>query len=408
MEIPSTFKVGPYHPFLKKSGIVFTALFIFFQPIPHATALEEISFYLAAAMFIALIVVKKNDFSFSNPLILPISVLVVWAAVGIPFSISKINSLHDFYAHLIKYVFFYGMVVGLFDTKKLFETLILIIIVGSTIFSLGGMIYYYGIMANSFTTRFVDPGYVPYREFLYVFASLLSTHKLLNRNPPYGTALLVICFVVNTAATFLTQNRGAFLALLIAMTIILCCRKKLLIAFFAGVAFVLFLFPTYTLRLKALQNQTGIRVGTMLLYAEVIKAHPLLGIGFGMQTYTDPALRLEDYNNRVQEKYRHNPPVETPHNMLFDITVRLGVVGLTGFLWIVIRLVKIIRRLYKSRAVYFRKWGRGALAILVAFLVQAMFHDATYGTQALVQYLAFALITILWKLEKAEHVYGPT
>jgi O-antigen ligase len=157
-------------------------------------------------------------------------------------------------------------------------------------------------------------------------------------------------------------------------------------------------FPS---RLTEISRHKNIRIGVQLMYIEVIKDHPLTGIGFGMQTYTDKRLMLSKYNDRVPQKYKQQPPVATPHNTFVDVATRTGLVGLSVFLWITLTFSAMIFKLIKAGSSDFiKEWGFCILAGFVAFLIQAFLHDATYGIQATVQYLLFAMGTILWKLNR--------
>jgi hypothetical protein len=51
-----------------------------------------------------------------------------------------------------------------------------------------------------------------------------------------------------------------------------------------------------------------------------------------------------------------------------------------------------------GKNIFIKEWGGCLLAAFIAFLIQAVFHDATYGVQVIVQYLIFAMGTILWRL----------
>jgi len=79
------------------------------------------------------------------------------------------------------------------------------------------------------------------------------------------------------------------------------------------------------------------RIGIYHLFMEVCKDHPVIGVGFGRQTYTNPNLvDLKKYNENLPVKYRMKPNwiYNCPHNAYLDIAVRTGVIGLILFLTI--------------------------------------------------------------------------
>ena len=71
--------------FLNQCVPVLIGIFIFFNPFPHTTAIQEISFYLSVAMILVLVVSKKAEFSWLTPLSLPFKLFVFWAFIGIFF-----------------------------------------------------------------------------------------------------------------------------------------------------------------------------------------------------------------------------------------------------------------------------------------------------------------------------------
>ena len=97
---------------LNQSVIVLMGIFIFFNPFPHTTAIQEISFYLSVAIVLVLVVSKKTEFSLITPLSLPFKFFVFWAFIGIFFALNKKNTINDFYAHLIKYIICYYIIVN--------------------------------------------------------------------------------------------------------------------------------------------------------------------------------------------------------------------------------------------------------------------------------------------------------
>lgn len=376
--------------------------FILFRPIPHVTALEEIAFYSAVAITAYLVLIRRMTFSFKGPLTLPFIVFASWALLGIFYAINQENSLHDYYAHLIKYLVFYFMVINVFNTDKRFQLLAWIVVLSAGIFSYGGIAYVYGIKGYPLSERFVNPAYVPYREFLYVFATLLAFNILFEKTSLFHRMTLIVCLVGTIGATLLTQNRGAFIALSLSLLILFILKRRDLIGLTVLLIVFMFFFSPFTSRLKEFAVDKKVRIGTQLLYVEMIKDHPITGIGFGMQTYTDKRIMLEEYNSRVPSSYRKDPAVATPHNTILDIAARVGLVGLGLFLWIIAIFLRMNLNMMRSGTNDFiRNWGFCIFTAFIAFSIQAMLHDATFGIQVIIQYLILAMGTILWRLNSA-------
>ena len=154
-------------------------IFIFFTPFPHTTAIKEICFYLSIFIVILLIYFNKSDFSFRSPLTLPFSLFVIWVFIGLFFALDKGNSIHDFWAHLLKYLAIYYILINFIICRKRLIIFSWIIIISATIFSIGGLTYFYLILKNPISKRF---GFshmmnIDLIGFVTIFAMLLSMHQ---------------------------------------------------------------------------------------------------------------------------------------------------------------------------------------------------------------------------------------
>jgi len=91
-------------------------------------------------------------------------------------------------------------------------------------------------------------------------------------------------------------------------------------------------------RLNWLGASSGVRVKTWLATLEIIQTHPLFGIGLDQfnpayQQVMHPALR------GTTEQY-----ISHPHNLLLDIWLRMGILGLIAFGWLIIRFYRAVWR----------------------------------------------------------------
>jgi O-antigen ligase len=91
-------------------------------------------------------------------------------------------------------------------------------------------------------------------------------------------------------------------------------------------------------RLNWLGASSGVRVKTWLATLEIIQAHPLLGIGMDQfnpayQQVMHPSLR------GTTEQY-----ISHPHNLLLDIWLRMGILGLIAFGWLIVRFYRAVWR----------------------------------------------------------------
>jgi hypothetical protein len=99
---------------------VVLGIFIFIIPCPFNSAFQEISFYLSAGILLLLILRRQTHFSFTSPFTVLFMMFSLWVFICIPFALNKGNSFHDFYAHLLKHLLVFYLLVNYFKSKRLF------------------------------------------------------------------------------------------------------------------------------------------------------------------------------------------------------------------------------------------------------------------------------------------------
>ncbi len=151
--LPLKTKYGRLFKSLNLCIPILMGIFIFFNPYPGVTAIQEISFYGSVLILLTLILLKKTDFSLRTPLSIPFLLFVLWSFCGLFFALNKGNSIHDFYAHLIKYVIVFYLLFNFFNTKERLLILIWTIVVSTAIYSVWMMVYFYVVLGNALSTR---------------------------------------------------------------------------------------------------------------------------------------------------------------------------------------------------------------------------------------------------------------
>ncbi|MDQ7838424.1 MAG: O-antigen ligase family protein [Thermodesulfobacteriota bacterium] len=379
-------------------------IFLFFNPFPHTTTIKEICFYLSAFIVLLLLVFKKTAFSFKTPLSIPFTLFVLWSFFGLFFALDKPNSIHDFYAHLLKYLAFYYLLVNFFNTKKRLGVLIWIIILSAAAFSTWAITYFYFFLGNDIATQ-LGLGFteIPINiiGIVTLFAIILSLYLFRQVTNVYRKTFLVICLIITSLATLLTQTRGTLLAMVFSLTILSLKNKKVLMVFTVSLLIAIAFLPVrHRLNMENIINKLrdDPRTGIAYNFIEVIKDYPITGIGFGMQTYADEKL-LDKYNARVPTNYRQPIAYKAPHNLLIDVAVRLGLVGLVLYLYIIFAFIQMgWKKIKYGKDDFIRSWGRCLMAAFVAVFIQGMFENTHSGPPAIVLYAILAMMTILWRL----------
>ncbi|HRR42843.1 MAG TPA: hypothetical protein P5244_16545, partial [Syntrophales bacterium] len=132
---------------------VLIGIFVLFISIPHTTAIKEITLYAALFCILVLFFAGQTDFTLNTPLTLPFAFFLVWAVMGVFFSLNKPNTIHDIYAHYLKYLAVFFIVVNFYRTESRFRILVRIVALSAAVFALGGMISFYGIEGRPLSDR---------------------------------------------------------------------------------------------------------------------------------------------------------------------------------------------------------------------------------------------------------------
>jgi O-antigen ligase len=386
---------------------ILLGIYIFIIPFPYRTALQEICFYTSLAFAALLCGFKKQSISFNTPLTGPFLLFAAWVLGTLFFSIDKKNSFHDFFAYLMKDMTLFFLVYNIFGSKKRFAFLTWLIIVSAGIFSVGGMVYFYGILQTPLETRIGLPevglgvNYIGYVTVLAVFFS--ATHVLHFRTTP-GTLVSFFSVAGATLATLFAQTKGTFLGFLPLMAILF-DRKRALLLVSAIIGLLILALPVKQVFIAATGNITvNERPNIWYHYIQIIKDHPVTGIGFGMQTYK-PEL-LDSYADRISSPYKL-PRFYAPHNTFMDVAVRCGIPGLALFLYILFAFARtglgVIRN---SRDPFITKWALCLMAVFASYLIQGLFADLLLGIQVKYFFILLAMMAILrkWHAESSSGV----
>jgi len=386
---------------------ILVGMFIFLNPYPHVTAIKEITFYGSVLLLLILIFLRRDVFSLRTPLSVPFFLFVLWSFCGLFFALNKGNSIHDLFAHLIKYLVIFYLLFNFFATEERLLILLWAIVISTALYSTGLAVDFYIIHGYYLSTKlglYTDGQHEIPSNIIGIttlFGLLLSLYQLTREDIFYRKIVLTICVCATAIATIATQTRGTILAMMVSLLLSLPKNKKTLLFFFLFLASVILVMPVKNqITPNALMNKivSDNRVKIWYCFAEMIKDHPITGIGFGMQTYDDKDL-INKYNERVPETYRQAEPHAAPHNLLVDIAARTGLIGLISFLYIIFIFLQLGWRIVKyGRDDFIRHWGLCFLTAFVAVFIQGQFENTMSGPAAIMFYTIMAMMAILWRL----------
>ncbi len=385
---------------------ILMGIFIFFNPFPHTTAIKEICFYSSFFIVLILIYFKKIDFSVRSPLTLPFVLFVVWVFIGLFFALDKEGSIHDFRAHLLKYIVFYYILINFFNSRKRLAGLSWVIIVSATIFSIGEIYYFYFMLGNSFSTKFL-PGLeeiaVNQIGVITVTAAIFSVYYIITTGPLYIRIISLVCLFPLWFLSVLTQTRSTVLALFLSAIVLCFKNKKTLVVYLGIILIAIFISPLKNRFING-NPVNDLRLKINYTTSEIIKDFPIIGIGFGMETYGNRKyINLDAYNKKVPVKYRQRSIHIFPHSILFSIAVRTGLVGFALFLYILFMSIKTSwHSIRHGKNDFIIRYGLCVASVLVAVIIIGIFESWSRHVQEVVLYTALAMITIVWKLDHVE------
>lgn len=381
---------------LNLSVPVLMGIFIFLNPFPHITSLKEACFYGSIIITLILACFRKIDFSFKSPLTLPFALFFIWVFIGLFFALDKGGSIHDFRAHLLKYLVFYYILINYFNSSKRLVYLSWIVILSAAIFSAGEIIYFYAMLGNTLSTKLatgISEVPVNWVGFFAVPAVIFSLHNIITDNNLRIKIISILCILPISILCFLTQTRSTALALFLSV-IILCFKNRKILLACLGILFIATVMSPIKDRITNGDLISALRLNIHYTTLQVIKDFPIMGIGFGMESYgSGKFIDLEKYNKKVPGKYRGYIYTD-PHSMPFSIAVRTGLIGLAFFLNIFFATFMMGWRCIRQGKD--DDWARSLISAVMAVLVIGFFEPSFSHVPEVVLYTLLAMMTIVF------------
>ena len=175
---------------------------------------------------------------------------------------------------------------------------------------------------------FLDPGFT---GIIYVLGLILLVatfwNKFLKKKPIY-----YLLFIIYYSALALTYSRSAYLAYLVGMGVIAWKKKapKFLALILGLFLITLLLLPRPSSEGVHLERKASVtaRASSWQKSLEIIKDHPLLGVGFNLYRYAQRDYGFLDQNWQVSHS------AAGADNSLLFVLATTGVIGLIAYLWI--------------------------------------------------------------------------
>jgi len=383
-------------------AIIFLSGF-FLNAFPHVNSITSILFLLAFIIFIISLAKKKLELEIVSPLTLPILLILVWAFVTSVFAYKIGDSFDSLLSHLIRYLVLLILISSVFKDKEMVEWFLRTAIVSTLIFCIGAIVYFYVVKAHPWSVRL---GFDSFAHNIICFganiAVVFAIYQIGRTNSIYCKLFMIISILICIATIFLTQSRGGILALVASLFCLALLDRQLkivlLILLIISIGLLGAPVKNRFFEEKLVSNQH--RMGAILYYIEVIKDHPVKGIGYAIDIFDNEHVYANQrYFDRIPEIYRKDIYVIFPHNMFLSLGVRMGLVGIGLYLYLLSTYffmglkVSIYGVSNPSKAL-----GRTMVAAMVAFVVGGMFEPVFIHHLDTLFFSLLAINVVLWKI----------
>ena len=376
--------------------------FIFLHIFPHVTAIQEICFYVGLAMAIFSVILEKRTISFNTPLTWALLFFSLWAVMDILWALNVRNSIHDVYAYWIKNLALYFILIQFFSTRRMFLWIIRCLVISATLYSLLCLVVYYILQNHPYDMKmdaFATENPINTISMLIVGCFIFATYALKNSQGLIIRLVGLLGISINGVAVLAMQSRGALIGFAASIAFLTFRKKRnFLISFLcfsAVVSAYCAISPGFRDRIQLQNMIQNERTGIYLTAIEMIKDHPLTGIGYGLEAFN---AIWDDYNRKIPSIYKREP-MGHPHNIFLEVTIQLGVIGLLLFLYISVVFFQTgFRVMRRTNHTFIRAWSYCIMAVFTGILVSGLFEKTLWGSNMTFVSILFALLIILEKM----------
>jgi len=292
------------------------------------------------------------------PLIKVLLLFTCWAFLGLFLSIDIGNSVHDFQAYLLRYLFFYVALVFVLQRKMRIELLGKLIIVSVFLISTYLLYKHFFLDGNSMQIKLctgLPEMPVNWVGFFLVPAGALAVKFLFEptsiKNKKKEQLLMVLALTVFFLITIITQSRATSIAFwCVFLSGFFFKNWKIGIVLLIILLIIFFFSPVK----KRFAHSPSILLGearVWLLFSsiEIAKNYPIFGLGYGFQGFN--SMKLDDLKKNSLTLYKKIIPdqltktiktknfkqairIGDPHNIFASVTIRTGIIGGGIFLFL--------------------------------------------------------------------------
>ena len=388
------------------AGVTFLAFF------PSLFHYQEYAFFLLLALALALARVERINPHVRTSLDLPLFAFISWVLLTVPFSIDPAYSFSEwrkFTAHML--VFYWAMFVLRLDADVVPARKALVaIVLGSLALSLFALEDFL-IRGGSWRDRLVRAG-APFSDFNWLATYLVLVIPVLigwlvTQSNLAARAVGLCSLVASVLAQVAAYTRAGWVAHFVqALSVVLLIRRHRLLVWFLSGVILSGSIGLFTLSSRGYQQGTldpwtfSARVKTWQLGFQQVLEHPIVGIGFGNNIFSQLYTAEIEAGRSKGEVEKVLPGL---HNTFAMVLMGSGVPALTFFIWFIIRALRELLAgvraadVARTRHMVFR--AAIALAV-IGFVIRNLFDYMFAGSLASLFWI-FIAVGLSMKTEQA-------
>jgi O-antigen ligase len=329
---------------LKKACFYAVLAYLFVNSSFTFFVVKELLLY--TILFLSFILWIKSKRLPQTPLDKPIVLFSLWSFISIFYSLNPQNALHDVRVYVLIPILFYYAINTVVDNKNKIQTVIYWIITGTVFWCIIGLIYFFLIQHHK---PFIHPLefkhiYHCLYPFLTVPVFILTLHLAYIVRQIRYKMLYILSSLILLFTTLLTLSRGGIIVLAISVILLTIKRWKLVLsALIILVCLVIASTKTQNLDTRFRKITKDPRFNIWLVSWYMIKDKPLTGWGFSGVSYAKIYQRYQKYQS---SKFAIIKQVKHPHNLIIDIAVKLGLIGLAIFLYLIGKYLLLVKKVF--------------------------------------------------------------
>lgn len=395
----------------------FLVVLVILLPFEKQTAqVLNTALYGALGLVVLLALARRTTTRISTPLDLPILALVVMAVLSTVFSIDPLISLKSIHRTLIQFLLVYYLVVYAVNSIERVKLLAFAFLAGSVPVSLYGIFTFFSkeelIDGRVHSTFYHPTRLANYLVFVVAISVLLGAHY---RSRKALQMVLYAAFGLGSFCLVLTASRGATLGLLLGFLVVFGPRRKwlwLMLAVVVATSIAIVPFQSKHLRFMKVAESfsKGMDANTVLgerrflwqSAMRMIKDHPVVGIGYG-----------KTFNLLYRSAYVEEGATQdhsSAHNILLEIALEMGPLGLAVFLWlhilIFVSTFRLVRRQLRP-STFARALAAGILIGLIGVTFNGMANYFYRDRLILVYWLFVGIVFSLRRIASRDPVAEP-